>query len=303
MVNNPPPHHRWGGKPSTRAIFPSKRFKHFQGWRYNERNLRYFRRRAEQDYGYNTRLYMRSYNATRRALAIYNANRPITYTKRYRQVYSATVQRTLPRPMNLPPNYNPQFPRGLAQGPPTPSAGALSYWKTPSLGYEQRNKDWTIHKPWTENWPPKQNLKEAERQANQQYYEHLYGAFPLMKQPPYIGDVRWLNTQLPKYRGRKIPFWINRLKPSIPKVPDDQPTDPTDEGPPPNGYKGPIPCRHYVWTPQGPRSVPCSQTHPLQKGYVSQAFHKRSKNYRSGRNYRKRFSNYSRRRSRFSKYY
>lgn len=95
-----------------------------------------------------TRRYYLSYNASRRGTKFFNRFRPReTITNiRYKQTWGAgqsTLQRPVYRP--LPPNYNPQFPRGVLP----PSQSPLASWYTPQLRYEQQNKDWTQYQPFT----------------------------------------------------------------------------------------------------------------------------------------------------------
>lgn len=246
------------------------------------------------------RRYFEWFNATRRGISYYNKFRQPYTTYRYREIWpQRTVQRTVPR------FTSPNVSSGTALGPlSSPSQGGapsvanpLSRWSAPSLGYEQQNRDWTIHKPWTQsmNKPPIPQFQEAQRRLSQTRSDYLYTTIPYSHMPPEIGDVAWVNTQQPRQRPKQWPRWEPLTRPFLPDRPwaPDNPPEQPPEQPPENSYKPQKPCWH--WDARLQTTVPCSQKKksfisPLQKNtnqlaqYQHRSTHFGRQQYRSHSN-------------------
>lgn len=275
----------------------------------NQKYERYQRRRIQQEWGYNTRQQIRLKGLTNRAIAIYNRNRPYVSIPRYEQIWSQrTVQRTVPR--FSPPNVQTGPTLGpLSQGALPPSG--TPFGNIPKLPYEQQNKDWTQYNPFHRPlYPPsqKQALQTATTRAEHQIFDYLRTMLPLTRYAPFIGDLRFLNTQLPRERWKQLPWLWRKLLPGVPKIPDIPPEQPTQEPPAQKDINPVRPCYH--WDARLQRTVPCSQTLFQKKTYarskgptpLSQRTHY-SRHYRRRYNSRRNYPYYPRNYRRGSRSY
>lgn len=259
------------------------------------------------------RNYFQWYNATKRGLNYYNRFKQPYQINRYRQVWSQKYgqQTYLQRPAFRPPNVW----SGPSMGPlSSPYRGGFSEatplgrWHSPSLRYEQRNKDWTIYKPFRVQGfpPPKPQMKEATRQANKNYSDYLYTTMPYNRWPPNISDLRFIDTQQPYQRPRQPGKWnyLKRFIPDIAAPPVDPPRETTTW--PSQRFSSRTPCFH--WDARLQKKVPCSwtsssKTRPWLRSYgqtISQRYDRQRINRRR---FRQRFrstknTRYYRRRSR-----
>lgn len=194
-----------------------------------------------------TRKYFEVYNATNRAIKFFNKFRQPYSTYRHKEIWpQRTVQRTVPR-------FSPQptFETGRGrfigpQGVRPPSN--TPFGNKPQLSYEQENKNWTIHKPWTQsmNKPPIPQFKEAQRRLEQSRSDYLYTTIPYSHLPPEIGDLAFVNTQRPRHPPARWPKWEPLTRPLLPDRPLPPPNDPGQPDiPTSNTYKRPIPCMHW----------------------------------------------------------